>query len=512
MATSIINTKLGENRSVARVWLEGQKLARGGVNVGARYALHMQEGFQRFELRPVPSDYVGETFTVSRREKNGIVSPLFEIRSELFRKLFEVSAKLRVVIRDARIIITRSQIDMKIAERVKRFMDKLLNGQKLATLSLFHGGGVLDRAIHSGLHKAGVGSFVQVGVELEDVYLESSLRNNKELWSEESIAICGDIKEINLQGGNIPQADILVAGVPCTGASTAGRAKNKTSCAEEHEEAGSMFVDVLDWIKASNPAMVILENVKQYASTASMMVIRSVLTSLGYRIQEAVLQGTNFGALESRERLVVLATTPGIADGFEFENVVPLRSKPETLRSIMEDIPLDSDRWKDLTYLAEKEERDKAAGKGFTRQLLTGDEASCGTIGKSYAKYRSTEPMLIHPLQSALSRLFTPQEHAAVKTIPYEMVDGNSDTVKHEILGQSVIFAKFEAFAFAVGMMLQYTLNFGELTSYCGQVCGDLGSNCGFGKTCGLGVDAQTQMPDPATWIAAHADDYRMAA
>lgn len=140
MATSIINTKLGENRSVARVWLEGQKLSRGGVNVGARYALHMQEGFQRFELRPVPENYVGETFTVSRREKNGIVFPLFEIRSETFRKLFEVSAKLRVIIRDARIIITRSQIDIKIAERVKRFMEKLKNGQKLATVSLFHGG------------------------------------------------------------------------------------------------------------------------------------------------------------------------------------------------------------------------------------------------------------------------------------------------------------------------------------------------------------------------------------
>lgn len=216
MATSIINTKLGENRSVARVWLEGQKLSRGGVNVGARYALHMQEGFQRFELRPVPENYVGETFTVSRREKNGIVFPLFEIRSETFRKLFEVSAKLRVIIRDARIIITRSQIDIKIAERVKRFMEKLKNGQKLATVSLFHGGGV-DKSIHSGLQKAGVGSFIQVGVELEDAYLESSLRNNKELWSEESIAICGDIKEINLQGGNIPQADILVAGIPAQG-------------------------------------------------------------------------------------------------------------------------------------------------------------------------------------------------------------------------------------------------------------------------------------------------------
>jgi DNA (cytosine-5)-methyltransferase 1 len=38
-----------------------------------------------------------------------------------------------------------------------------------------------------------------------------------------------------------------------------------------------------------------------------------------------------------------------------------------------------------------------------------------------------------------------------VKTIPVELVQGVSDTTAHEILGQSVIFAAFEALGVAVG-------------------------------------------------------------
>lgn len=355
MTTAIINTKIGESRNVARVWLEGEKLLRAGVEIGQKYALHINEALGRVDMRPAPAGYVGDTFTVSKRERNGVVAPLFEIRSDVFAKLFGLSEKVRVVIRQARIVITKCALATKIAERVKRFKDNIA-ANKLAVISLFHGGGVLDRALHSGLAKAGVGSYVQVGVELEDEFLDSSLRNNPELFNDDSITICGDLKDVNLYSGNIPQSDIISAGIPCTGASRSGRSKLKTSCAEEHPAAGSMFVDFLDWVKASNPAVCWIENVPEYQTTSSMMVIRSVLISLGYIIKEAILDGNDFGALERRRRMVMFATTPGIADEFSFDCVVPLKTKPATLRAIIEDIPLDSDRWKPFDYLAAKEE------------------------------------------------------------------------------------------------------------------------------------------------------------
>jgi DNA (cytosine-5)-methyltransferase 1 len=88
-------------------------------------------------------------------------------------------------------------------------------------------------------------------------------------------------------------------------------------------------------------------------------------------------------------------------------------------------------------YLAEKAVRDLAAGKGFKRQLIDGSEDRCGTIGRFYAKKRSTEPFVVNA--EGLERLFTPLEHARVKSIPEHLIaSGISKTTAHEILGQSV--------------------------------------------------------------------------
>ena len=214
-----------------------------------------------------------------------------------------------------------------------------------------------------------------------------------------------------------------------------------------------MFFNFLQFVEALNPAVVLIENVPEYQNTASMEVIRSVLSSLGYSLQERILDGNEFGVIERRKRLCVVALSHGI-DGFEPEKVQPVRTKESRIQDILEPVPLDSERWKSFDYLAEKELRDKAAGKGFSRQLLTGDDEFCGTIGKDYAKCRSTEPFIVHPEQPELSRIFTPTEHCRVKGIPEELIQGLSDTVAHQILGQSVVFPAFEALALALGNSL----------------------------------------------------------
>lgn len=455
MTTAIINTTIGESRSIARLWLEGQKLASAGINIGVRYMVNVSKQLKRVELRPAPSDYQGQTFLVSKRERNQTVCPLIEIRSDLFKEMFGLGSKVRVAIREGRIIVSLSHIASRICERTTRILAKLQSKQSLSVTSLFHGGGCLDGAIHSGLQKAGVASFVQVAVELEGEFIDASLRNNPELWTDDSIIINSDIREINLLGASIPQCDVVIAGIPCTGASRSGRSKNKLASAEEHTEAGSMFVDFLDWTKATNPAIAIIENVPEYQNTAAMIVIRNVLTTLGYQLSEAVLDGNVFGALEKRKRLCIIAMTPGIGNLLDFNQLIPMRKKEDTLRDILEDIPADSDRWKSYDYLAAKEERDISAGKGFKRQLLIGDEESCGTIGKGYAKGRSTEPFIVSPFDPKLSRLLTPVEHARVKAIPEHVIDGMSETIQHQVLGQAVVYSVFESVGYLLGMTIQ---------------------------------------------------------
>nr|MCV5143025.1 DNA cytosine methyltransferase [Escherichia coli] len=84
-------------------------------------------------------------------------------------------------IRNGAIVISAHHQQERVIERVNRLISKLENGESLSVCSLFHGGGVLDKAIHAGFHKAGIASAISVAVEMEGKYLDSSLANNPEL-------------------------------------------------------------------------------------------------------------------------------------------------------------------------------------------------------------------------------------------------------------------------------------------------------------------------------------------
>ena len=453
--TTIINAKIGESKGVSRVFMEGRHLLTAGIQIGKKYSIKSDKIARRLELIEVPTGFSGKCISVSKRERNGVVHPVIDLRSEQIREVFEDDHKVRVAIRRGRIVITALQIQTKIRERMK---EKLERGQKLAVCSLFHGGGVLDAAVHSGLMQSGVGSFVQVGVELESEYLDCSMRNNNEIWTEESIAINSDVRDVYLSE-HTPQCELLTGGIPCVGASRSGKVKNKLDFAEDHADAGALFVDYLNWLRHVNPCVALIENVGEYANTASMAAIRSVFIHLGYKVHEAVLDGWDYGTLEHRKRLVVVAITHGLGDSFSFENLKVNKVRETCINAILDDIPLDDESWKSYEYLATKEKRDKSEGKGFSRQLLTGNESGCGTLGTGYKKGRSTEPFILHPEKTGLSRLFTKAEHERLKGIPAGLTDGVSETIGHEICGQSVCFPKFVSVGEEIGRALMASRN-----------------------------------------------------
>jgi DNA (cytosine-5)-methyltransferase 1 len=441
--STIINTKLADHKGYKRLWMEGAKLAREGYQPGMRYDLEIKD--TQVCLRINDSG----KYKISKRERNGNISPIIDLTAKELAEIFDGVEMLRVAIKSGTIIVSAHHQQKRVKERLDRLVDKIENGKPLEICSLFHGGGVLDKAIHKGLLDSGIKSKVAIAVELEGKYLDSSLRNNPELWDDDSLVVESPVQHVNLNR-NPPQVDILMGGIPCTGASIAGRSKNKLEFAESHEAAGAMFFTFLQFVEILNPSIVLIENVKTYQNTASMAVIRSVLQTLGYRLQERVLNGCEFGALEKRDRLCVVGVSEGI-EGFDLDAVMPVRRKEPNLGAILEDIPQDSSRWKSYSYLAEKEKRDKEQGKGFSRQLLTGESESCGTIGRCYQKARSTEPQIVNEMDKSLSRLMTPAEHCRVKGIPESVVKGLSDTVAHEVLGQSIVFPVFQAVAKQIG-------------------------------------------------------------
>lgn len=456
--TTVIYAKIGENRGRKRLWLEGRRLARAGISPGQAFELSRVERAGKAGKGLVLRFTEAGDRTVSRRKRGDQEFPVIDITGEELAKTFGDSERVRVVVRAGVIEVTVHHHDRATAERAERLVNKLRgeSDEPLLIGSLAHGGGVLDHALHKGLSDAGVPVRLAFANEVDGNYLEASLANNP-VWDESSIAIEAPMQDIEWR--KLPAIDILAAGLPCTGASLSGRAKNRLSRAEEHETAGPLFVAFLSAIQTLRPSVVILENVPSYGTTASMTVIRSMLDSLGYDLHEAILDGHELGALERRNRFCMVATTDlaGIAGDevpFSLEGLTPIRSREERLSDVLDDIAPDDPIWKSYSYLTEKEVRDRQAGKGFRRQLLSGSEDGLGTIGRGYAKARSTEPFVSHPSDPGLSRLLTPREHARVKAVPEELISGLSATKAHEILGQSVVHCAFEAVGRRLGEAL----------------------------------------------------------
>lgn len=449
----LINTKITSHKSGKRLWLEGQKLQKEGYLPGTRYNIEIKDS----SLCLVVAD--NGDYIVSKRERNGRVAPIIDINNRELSVLFDGVDIVRVLIRSGKIVVSAHHHHEDVVERLNRIVSKIEKGESLNVCSLFHGGGILDKALHKGFSSAGFKTRLAVAVEIEADYLESSLRNNPELWDNDSLAIESPVERVDLSKRSM-KADLLFAGIPCVGASKSGRSKNKLLHAESHESAGALFFSFLRFVEALQPGIVVIENVPDYQSTASMAVIRSVLGTLGYSTQERIFDGKTFGALEDRRRLCVVALTSGLETLFDIEKVFPISpSNGKLIQDILDDIPADSERWKSFSYLAEKEARDLAAGKGFKRQLLTGNEDRCGTLGRGYGKCRSTEPFLINPVNNKLSRIFTPSEHARLKGIPEDAINNISETTAHEILGQSIVFPVFESLGKALGESLMNVAN-----------------------------------------------------
>lgn len=449
MAT-LIEKKIGEHRGISRVYIEGLRLAREGFQPGMTYQRIIKAEEGKIVLRLIDSgDYV-----VSKKNIRDTELPVLDIRTEELTKIAGNSGRVRILIANKCIVILRHFNDEKIADRMLRMMNEVEQG-KLSAASLFHGGGVASGGIHCGLKVAGISSKLAMAVEIEDAYIESSLRNNPNLWDENSVVINAGVEGVRYHQSGIPSVSLLEAGVPCTGSSSSGKAKLGLTFAEDHPTAGAAFFYTLQAIDFMNPCLIVLENVKTYATTASASIVRSVLGNLGYSMQEILLKGEDFGALENRERWVMLATTIGLEEFIKLDDIYKFRSAPPAkIQDILES-EVDDSRWKEYGYLREKEARDIAAGKGFKMQILNEDSTSCPTVTRGYAKVRSTDPILSKNDGSNLLRLFTPAEHARLKTIPESVLDGLSETVAHQVAGQSVVYNWFVAIGRLIGDGLQ---------------------------------------------------------
>lgn len=449
--TAFAVRNIGSNRGAPRLWLEGKMPASGGLAPNTRFRVLVERDAKRLVLKIDPE---GDR-RVSQKIKGEKSIPVIDINSTQLLEMFEGMDQVRVWATDEGLCVAPLATQERVQRRLERLRTKTQSGEPLSVGSISHGGGILSKAVHDGLESAGLSSSLVFANDIRQELLEHASEHNP-VWSERTVMLAAPMQELVFDHefmATLPEVDVLEGGIPCNGASVAGRAKCGTECAEAHEDVGHLAVAFLAIVARVNPAVVILENVPPYASSASMWVIRHQLRDLGYVVHETMLNSLEWNALEERKRMCMVAVTQGME--FSMQAVARPEVEPQRLGDVLEEIAHDDPSWSPMQYLKDKQARDLAAGKGFKMQIVSPESSRVGTIGKGYNKNRSTEPKVQHPHNPEMLRLLSPREHAAVKGIDATLVQGMGNTLAHELLGQSIVPAPFVSVAKAVGDAVQ---------------------------------------------------------
>lgn len=128
----------------------------------------------------------------------------------------------------------------------------------------------------------------------------------------------GDITQIKEQ--DIPNHDILCGGFPCQAFSVSGKQKGF------EDTRGTLFFDIARIVNEHKPKVLFLENVKNLAKHDNGKTVKKIITTLenlDYIIFSKVLNSSNFGLPQNRERLFIVAFKNTLdASTFQFPTLV----------------------------------------------------------------------------------------------------------------------------------------------------------------------------------------------
>lgn len=125
----------------------------------------------------------------------------------------------------------------------------------------------------------------------------------------------GDISKV--WGRNLPYADMLVWGFPCTDISVAGKQKGIV----EGETRSGLYYEGLRILKETKPKYSIIENVKNLTGKQFKEQFKQMLEDIdeiGYNNYWQVLNAKNYGIPQNRERVFIVSIRKDVDNGFEF--------------------------------------------------------------------------------------------------------------------------------------------------------------------------------------------------
>lgn len=249
----------------------------------------------------------------------------------------------------------------------------------------------------------------------------------------------GDITEI--PSAAIPRHDLLVAGFPCQPFSHAGLKMGF------QDTRGTLFFDVARIVNDKKPSLLLLENVKGFKSHDKGRTFETVVASLdelGYDTFSTVLNASDFGLPQNRERIFIVGVNRKKIGKIEFNFPKP----PKTVvkvgdileKNVDSKYVLSNKLWSGhKRRLREHRER----GNGFGYSLFSPESPRTSTISARY--YKDGSEILI--ARKGNPRKITPREAARLQGFPETFVIPVSDTQAYKQFGNSVAVNVISAIA-----------------------------------------------------------------
>ena len=367
MTTFLNFSNLGEAHAAPRFWIEGRRLASLGFAPGTPIAIERTAAGLT-----IAACALSDRLVCSKRA-NGADRPLIDVNSHAL--LSHLADYGEIKIRGS-----FGRLDVMPSARGFAILKSKTHAGPFRVLDVFAGGGTLSDAL-----TGNVAFEVVAGLEIDPEFADEF--GAKHPHAEQ---ITGDFRR--MMPAELPEFDVLVAGIPCTSHSNQGRAKKGLAGRPELGDTGDLYVHVLALVAARMPAACVFENVPLFGSSLAGATMATNLRRLGYHVTEHVIEPREqWGEPTTRTRWVLVATLrPGfevVAPGVEFSGTIAdYLDTPDAVldRADAERIAVT------IAGLRTHNARHAAAGHGFAMQILTGAETSAPVICKSYHKINSS--------------------------------------------------------------------------------------------------------------------------
>lgn len=221
-----------------------------------------------------------------------------------------------------------------------------------AVLDLFAGAG----GFSLGFHWAGFRTAVAIdhsAVAVETLEGNFGEHGTKALLRDLATFTPRDLEEYLTKLGHSPSFDVIIGGPPCQGWSSVGRGKMRSLRTpggrrqEDSDPRNELYKNFLSFVRYFKPPVAVMENVPGMLSHNGRNVATSVKESLeevGYQVTWQLLDASDFGVPQARQRLIFVGIRKDLDLTFTFPKALTPRGKriyPQvTVREAIGDLPI----------------------------------------------------------------------------------------------------------------------------------------------------------------------------